>query len=71
MHAIIKKISDSCNGDSGGPLMQVLIGDNGPRYYVIGIVSYGRGECGNGHPAVYTKVLSYLNFISEKIENDF
>ncbi|XP_031619837.1 CLIP domain-containing serine protease 2-like [Contarinia nasturtii] len=54
---------DSCNGDSGGPLMQIANSINGgPRYYITGIVSYGPIACGIA-PAVYTKVSSYMDFI--------
>lgn len=65
------KILDSCGGDSGGPLMQVLIGNNGPRYFLTGIVSFGRKMCGDPHPAIYTRTTSYLDFISKNIKNDF
>lgn len=61
---------DSCNGDSGGALTQVLIGDNGPKYYVNGLVSFGVKKCGGKRPAVYTKILHYLNFILEIIGDD-
>jgi secreted trypsin-like serine protease len=48
---------DSCNGDSGGPL--VVDGDPGPgsRPRLIGLVSYGSGQCGQeGVPGAYTEV---------------
>lgn len=59
--------SDSCTGDSGGPLMQVGNSEHGPRYYLNGIVSYGHNNCGRA-PAVYTRVTAYLQFILDAME---
>ncbi|XP_041479083.1 uncharacterized protein LOC121426747 isoform X3 [Lytechinus variegatus] len=57
---------DSCNGDSGGPL--ACEGDDG-RWHLIGITSYGNLGCGDpGFPGVYTRVSSFLDFISDTIE---
>ncbi|CAH2098445.1 unnamed protein product [Euphydryas editha] len=56
------KGKDSCNGDSGGPLMY----EKDLYYYAVGIVSYGPGECGlAGRPAVYTNVFMYLPWINK------
>ena len=66
---------DSCKGDSGGPLMRVLSDkDYGPRYYLIGIISYGKKNCGSYSPALYTKVQNYIlwildHMIEKKEEN--
>ncbi|ODM87661.1 Proclotting enzyme [Orchesella cincta] len=49
---------DSCIGDSGGPLIQLV----NNRYEQVGIVSFGR-ECGT-YPGVYTRIYSFLNWIS-------
>ncbi|KAF7396203.1 hypothetical protein HZH66_007065 [Vespula vulgaris] len=38
--------ADSCRGDSGGPLMKVETIDELPKYYVIGVVSFGVQDCG-------------------------
>lgn len=57
---------DSCRGDSGGPLMW----SKRNQYYLIGVVSYGFKECGDpGHPGVYTKVTSYMDWILDNISN--
>lgn len=53
---------DSCNGDSGGPLMSR---ENG-AWIAEGIVSFGLG-CGVERPAVYTKVHSFLPWIRSKL----
>lgn len=61
---------DSCDGDSGGPVMKIEVGDEGaiPRYYVIGIVSFGPGACGhNTTPAVYTNLSKYILWILEHL----
>uniref|UniRef100_A0A1Y9IVM0 Peptidase S1 domain-containing protein n=1 Tax=Anopheles minimus TaxID=112268 RepID=A0A1Y9IVM0_9DIPT len=39
---------DSCNGDSGGPLLQ-----NGTQ---IGLVSWGADRCGSEYPGIYTYI---------------
>lgn len=51
----------SCNGDSGGPLIT-----KGADPVVVGIVSFGMsGSCSSGLPEVYTRVASYLSWISK------
>ncbi|QES02365.1 MULTISPECIES: serine protease [Streptomyces] len=49
---------DTCQYDSGGPLVRTLRG----RPYVVGLVSYGK-ECATDTPAVNTRVRSYLSWI--------
>ncbi|XP_001650899.2 melanization protease 1 [Aedes aegypti] len=56
---------DTCNGDSGGPLMK-QIGEQA-RYYVTGVVSFGPSKCGEQLPGVYTKVEHYYKWIIQKI----
>lgn len=59
---------DSCGGDSGGPLMKVL-SDEGPRYYLIGIVSFGAKACGASRtPAIYSRVAAYTTWILDNIQ---
>ncbi|XP_069890026.1 calcium-dependent serine proteinase-like [Dipodomys merriami] len=63
---------DSCQGDSGGALAvrdpQHDDDDDRPRFYVAGLVSWGK-KCGTY--GVYTKVSRYLDWILETMrEND-
>ena len=55
--------SDSCSGDSGGPLLSSEL-DEG-RWSVIGIVSFGaKGYCADStFPGVYTRVDQFLDWI--------
>ncbi|CAG0897777.1 unnamed protein product, partial [Cyprideis torosa] len=51
---------NSCNGDSGGPLMI----KEGDKWHIFGIVSGGTDkECGTGRPAIYTRVDHYYDWI--------
>jgi hypothetical protein len=52
---------DSCNGDSGGPLLDKETGEQ------VGIVSFGKG-CGDpDFPGVYTRVSTYKSWIHDRI----
>ena len=56
---------DSCDGDGGGPLMQVL--NDGPVQ--VGIVSFGSSCFGPDRlPSGYTRVSSYLPWITDVIQ---
>uniref|UniRef100_A0A8D8HYW6 CLIP domain-containing serine protease n=1 Tax=Culex pipiens TaxID=7175 RepID=A0A8D8HYW6_CULPI len=56
---------DTCNGDSGGPLMKE-VAEQG-RFYVAGLVSFGPNKCGEQLPGVYTRVEHYLQWIVAKV----
>ncbi|KFB46644.1 AGAP009844-PA-like protein [Anopheles sinensis] len=52
--------TDSCRGDSGGPLMREV----SDIWYLIGVVSFGARVCGTKDlPGVYTNVEKYLDWI--------
>ncbi|XP_016935480.4 proclotting enzyme [Drosophila suzukii] len=58
---------DACQGDSGGPLMMPQLEANGYRFYLLGLVSFGY-ECARPNfPGVYTRVASYVPWISKHI----
>lgn len=55
-----KFMKNTCDGDSGGPLMRLY----SQTWYLEGIVSFGHQYCGSeGWPSVYTRVTSYLDWI--------
>uniref|UniRef100_A0A8D8F8B6 limulus clotting factor C n=2 Tax=Culex pipiens TaxID=7175 RepID=A0A8D8F8B6_CULPI len=55
---------DTCQGDSGGSLINAVDGYS----YAYGIVSYGKGCGQKGTPGVYTRVTSFLDWIDEHME---
>ena len=60
--------SDSCTGDSGGPLIYREYA-NSP-WYQVGIVSYGAKTCARGRfPGFYTKVSEFLPWIQSKLKD--
>ncbi|XP_011494633.1 PREDICTED: trypsin-like [Ceratosolen solmsi marchali] len=58
----------ACNGDSGGPLMQV---NKEGKPEIIGIVSWGIVPCGTvGAPSVYTRVSAYIDWIDNIVNEN-
>lgn len=55
---------DSCKGDSGGP----LVTQYGQTWFLIGLVSWGRGCARPGHYGIYTRVSEYLDWIRTRTE---
>ncbi|KXN67075.1 trypsin-like serine protease [Conidiobolus coronatus NRRL 28638] len=50
---------DSCNGDSGGPLFKVI----GSKFYLVGLVSFGKDCALPEFPGVYTRISAYKDWI--------
>eukprot|EP00092_Neocalanus_flemingeri_P094562 GFUD01120258.1.p1 GENE.GFUD01120258.1~~GFUD01120258.1.p1 ORF type:complete len:425 (+),score=86.26 GFUD01120258.1:209-1483(+) len=51
--------TDSCTGDSGGPLMAQV----GSTWYLAGVVSFGTQQCDSSLPGVYTRVSHFYSWI--------
>ncbi|XP_032521526.2 CLIP domain-containing serine protease HP8 [Danaus plexippus] len=60
-------LKDSCNGDSGGPLMLEGEYKGINRNIQYGIVSHGPKQCGSDFPGVYTAVTKYIGWILDNI----
>ena len=57
---------DSCNRDSGGPLM--LYNPDRDTYTQVGITSWGHGCAVPRQPEVYTKLSKYVNWIHSHVQ---
>ena len=63
-----KKGEDSCAGDSGSGLIDVITnGSAKPRFKIVGVISWGTTKCGVGKPGVYVKVSAYLDWIMDNL----
>ncbi|XP_050675298.1 CLIP domain-containing serine protease HP8-like isoform X2 [Leptidea sinapis] len=58
---------DACGGDSGGPLMKVFDTVDGPKDYLMGVVSFGPTICGIRRPGVYASVRYFIYWILNNI----
>ncbi|KOB65612.1 Uncharacterized protein OBRU01_17104 [Operophtera brumata] len=58
-----QKNKDACGGDSGGPAMKVFDTYDGPKTYLVGVVSFGPTHCGINKPGVYVSVPNFLDWI--------
>merc|ERR1719341_1867637 len=64
-----KTRKDSCRGDSGGGLfVQKSKKDKNTPWYLVGIVSFGSRNCGNGRPGIYTRVTSFIPWIVNNLK---
>uniref|UniRef100_A0A6P4F3U8 Serine protease easter-like n=1 Tax=Drosophila rhopaloa TaxID=1041015 RepID=A0A6P4F3U8_DRORH len=59
--------TDTCKGDSGGPLMATMGTSYNEFVYLAGITSYGSSECG-WRPGVYTSTIKFIDWIKTKIK---
>jgi len=60
---------DSCRGDSGGGLfIQESETERDTAWYLIGIVSFGSRECGNGRAGLYTRVTEFIPWIKNNMK---
>jgi len=56
--------TDSCSGDSGGPLMSQV----DFKWYLTGIVSFGTNQCDSSLPGVYSKVEYFHDWILQTLQ---
>ncbi|XP_059098645.1 venom serine protease-like [Tigriopus californicus] len=58
---------DSCEGDSGGPLLER--GSTADSWHQVGIVSFGPRKCGKSPlPGVYSKVSQFIPWIRSQLQ---
>lgn len=63
--SITDTVSDSCQGDSGGPLMfPIKFFKDFSRFYLVGVLSYGKQCAITGYPNIYSRVASYIEWIN-------
>lgn len=62
-----EKDKDSCEGDSGGPLMVKTTFLGRSRWMAIGIVSWGMGCAIPNQPGVYTRMTEYTRWVGQML----
>ncbi|XP_020370424.1 chymotrypsinogen 2-like [Rhincodon typus] len=55
--------ASSCMGDSGGP----LVCQKGGTWYLVGIVSWGSGQCSTRTPGVYARVTEFRHWVDQTL----
>jgi hypothetical protein len=59
---------DSCNGDSGGPIVRI---DGDGKHVQVGVVSWGYGCAQKNKPGVYSRVSSAFSWIEDVVCNEW
>ncbi|XP_031619775.1 serine protease easter-like [Contarinia nasturtii] len=60
---------DSCRGDSGSPIIWYNDDEEPPRWYALGIVSFGLAHCAQANFAgVYTRIDKYIGWILKNMK---
>ncbi|RWS00524.1 chymotrypsinogen 2-like protein, partial [Leptotrombidium deliense] len=55
----------SCGGDQGAALFKRVSG----KYYIVGVVAFGPGNCVTSNQDVWTKVTSHLDWIKSNTKD--
>lgn len=64
-----EKGRDSCNGDSGGPIMQIAERNGNKSWEIVGLVSIGQKRCARiNNPGIYVRIAHYLSWIRSHIQ---
>ena len=58
--------SDSCENDSGAPLMGI---SSSNHVEIIGFLSHGSRKCDNLQPTIYTRVSKFLPWINDLVNS--
>ncbi|CAB3249017.1 unnamed protein product [Arctia plantaginis] len=59
---------DACGGDSGGPMMKIYDTPDGPKHYLVGVVSFGPTICGIKKPGVYVSIAHFIKWILDHVD---